>query len=72
MDALKRYRELVVMLFIAALLALNYPLQSQADHRWLVLGIPRLYLDRFLVWLLLIIARARITWRRSRGSVDDD
>jgi hypothetical protein len=72
MDALKRYRELVVMLFIAALLALNYPLLSLADHRWLVLGIPLLYLYLFLVWLLLIIALALFTWRRSRGSVDDD
>jgi hypothetical protein len=38
----------------------------------LVLGIPLLYLYLFLVWLLLIIALALFTWRRSRGSVDDD
>jgi CHASE2 domain-containing sensor protein len=71
MDNPKRYRELLVILCIAGLLALNYPLLSLADRLWLPLGIPLLYLYLFLVWLLLIVVLALFTRRNSR-SVDDD
>jgi hypothetical protein len=68
----QRYRERVLILFIAAVLLLNYPLLSLADRPWLVLGIPLLYFYLFLIWLLLIVALALLTRFVMYQSADDD
>lgn len=59
----RQYREQIVILFIAALLALNYPLLSLVDRLRLPLGIPLLYLYVFLIWLAIIVFMALITER---------
>lgn len=66
MPAEKRRRETLVVLFVAAVLALNYPLLAIFDQMLLPLGIPLLYLYLFLVWLAIIVATA-IVMRRAGG-----
>ena len=63
MSADNRYRDHVVVLFIAGLLALNYPLLAIANRLSLPFGIPLLYLYIFLLWFVLIIAMALISRR---------
>ncbi len=46
--------ERLVVLALAGVLALNYPLLELFNEARLVLGIPLLYLDLFLVWAGLI------------------
>ncbi len=60
MDQHDVYRERVMLLFAASVLALNYPLLSIADRVFLFLGIPLLYLYIFLVWLAMIVIMAYI------------
>ena len=59
-------RELIVVLFIAALLALNYPLVSLFDRLLQPFGIPLLYLHLFLGWLVVIVLLALIMERPPR------
>jgi hypothetical protein len=63
-----RVRENIVVLFIAGVLALNYPLLSSADRLLLPLGIPLLYLYIFLVWLAIIVLMALIVERKDLHS----
>jgi len=49
-----RRRERLVVLALAGVLALNYPLLQLFNDAGLILGIPTLYLYLFLVWGTLI------------------
>jgi len=53
-DPADRRRERLVVLALAGVLALNYPLLQLFNDAGLVLGIPSLYLYLFLVWATLI------------------
>lgn len=48
-------KEYIVILFVAGVLALNYPFLDLFDQSWLLFGIPLLYLYLYLVWLVLIV-----------------
>lgn len=48
-------REYIVVLFVGAGLAINYPLLELFNRPLTLFGIPLLYLYLYLVWLLLII-----------------
>jgi hypothetical protein len=67
-----RRREFSIVLFIAGILALNYPLLALTDRMILLFGIPLLYLYLFLIWLLLIVAAALIATTPAAPTVDDD
>jgi len=51
----KRQNERLVAIFVAAVLALNFPLLSIASRMKLLLGIPILYFYLFFIWGLLIL-----------------
>ena len=53
-DGADRRGERLVVLALAGVLALNYPLLELFNDARLVLGIPLLYLYLFLVWGVLI------------------
>lgn len=63
MIAGRRHRENIIILFVAGLLALNYPLLSIFEVGQLVLGIPLLYLYVYLVWLVIIVVMAIVVAR---------
>ena len=48
-------KEAIVILFISAVLALNYPFLDLFDQEWMPLGIPLLYLYLYLLWLVIIV-----------------
>ncbi len=48
-------KESIVILFVSAALALNYPVLHLFDRAWALLGIPILYLYLYLLWFLIII-----------------
>ena len=48
-------REYMVVLFVSACLAINYPLLELFNRPLMLFGIPLLYLYLYLIWLLLII-----------------
>lgn len=50
----------LIIIFIIALLVLNYPLISLVDKKTLIAGIPGLYLYLFLVWAGIIVAIRQI------------
>ena len=56
-------RETIVVLFIAGVLAFNYPLLATFNRLLLPFGIPLLYLYLFLVWLAIIVFVAVIMER---------
>ncbi len=64
-DNSDRRRERLVVLALAGVLALNYPLLQLFDEARLVLGIPLLYLYLFCVWVGLIGLGAWILEGRS-------
>lgn len=66
----RQYRELMIVLFVSAALALNYPLLSLVDRLLLPLGIPLLYLYLFIVWLAVIALMALLA-ERSEAHHDD-
>lgn len=66
----QRVSEYTIILFIASLLALNYPLLSSVNHLVLILGIPLLYLYIFLIWSAIIVFMALISERAARHSDD--
>ncbi|MGW8321187.1 MAG: hypothetical protein ACWGSD_06510 [Thermodesulfobacteriota bacterium] len=61
----KRRNERLVALFVAALLALNFPLLSLASVMKQVWGIPVLYFYLFFVWAFIILASG-LTLKRTR------
>ena len=48
-------RESIVILFIGAVLALNYPFLGLFDRAWMPFGIPLLYFYLYLVWFFAIV-----------------
>ena len=48
-------KEYIAILFVASVVALNYPFLDLFDTAWLPLGIPLLYLYIYLFWLLIIV-----------------
>lgn len=58
-----RFSEGIVVLFIAAWLALNYPLLAIFDRAALLFGIPVLFLYLFIIWLVIIISKMLLTSR---------
>lgn len=63
-------RECAAVLFVAGLLAFNYPLLALFDRLLLPLGVPLLYGYLFLAWLGLIVAAALCAGRRRRDGED--
>lgn len=61
--------EHMILLFIAGILALNYPFLYIFDRLLLPLGIPLLYLYIFMIWLAIIVLMALIA--EKPGSRDD-
>ncbi len=54
----QRLQDILVVLFIVSVLALNYPLLALFNHAILWLGIPLLYLYILIVWLTIILLTA--------------
>lgn len=48
-------REYMVILFICAVLAINYPVLDLFNRSWAPFGIPLLYFYLYLIWLVLIV-----------------
>lgn len=48
-------KEHIVILFIGAVLALNYPFLGLFDRLWMPFGMPLLYLYLYLVWFFIIV-----------------
>ena len=63
MNVKQRHKEYLYILFVAGVLALNYPLLSLFNHLLLPFGIPLLFLYLFLSWLAIIVALAVIMER---------
>ena len=63
MELDQRKREHVVVLFVAGVLALNYPILAIFNRFLLPLGIPLLYLYIFLTWLAIIAVLAIVMER---------
>ena len=59
----------MIALFVAAVLALNFPLLSLASVMKNFWGIPVLYLYLFFIWALIILA-AGLTLRNRRETAD--
>ena len=68
MNTRQRRKEYLTILFIAGVLALNYPLLSLFSHLLLSFGIPLLFLYLFLSWLAIIVAIAVIMERTDTKS----
>ena len=58
MPKAKRQSERLIALFVAGLLALNFPLLSLASLMKRVWGIPLLYFYLFVVWAIIIVVSA--------------
>ena len=56
-------REYIVILFIGAVLAINYPVLELFNRPWTPFGIPLLYFYLYLIWLALIIGLIAIVER---------
>ena len=50
----------LVIVFMVALLLLNYPLIGLVDKKELLVGLPKLYLYLFIVWVAIILAIRQI------------
>ncbi len=69
----KRSRESIVILFVCAFLALNYPLLDIFDRLWIPFGIPLLYLYLYIAWLVIIIALSMVIERSyTHGACEPD
>lgn len=66
-----RYRDWLLLLFVAGCLAFNYPLLALFDRLLLPLGIPVLYLYLYGFWLVLIIVLAVWLLAAGRAGTDD-
>jgi hypothetical protein len=58
MPEAKRQNERLIVLPLAGIIALNYPLLSLFSRVKLLFGVPVLYLYLFAVWLMFIICVA--------------
>lgn len=67
----RKGKEQMVILYIAGILALNYPFLYIFDRLLLALGIPLLYLYIFIIWLAIIVLMALIAERPGARSGDD-
>lgn len=56
-------REYIVILFIGAVLAINYPVLDLFNKPWAPFGIPLLYFYLYLAWLVLIIVLIAVVER---------
>lgn len=56
-------REYIVILFISAVLAINYPVLELFNRSWTLFGIPLLYFYLYLIWLVLIIGLIAVVER---------
>lgn len=64
-------KEGIVILFIGAVLALNYPFLGLFDRGWMPFGIPLLYLYLYLVWLFIIVLLIRVVERSEVRELSD-
>lgn len=62
MSRQRRRRDWLIVLFVAGLLAFNYPLLGLVNSVALLFGVPVLYFYLFTIWLLLIIGVAVVLW----------
>ena len=62
MSEQRRRRDWLIVLFVAGLLAFNYPLLGLVNSVALLFGVPVLYFYLFAIWLLLIIGVAVVLW----------
>lgn len=69
-------KESIVILFISAALALNYPFLDLFDQGWMPFGIPSLYLYLYLIWLVIIallivvVERSEVREPGQRGELE--
>jgi len=56
-------REYIIILFIGAVLAINYPVLDLFDRPWAPFGIPLLYFYLYLAWLALILVLIAVVER---------
>ncbi|MEZ5591444.1 MAG: hypothetical protein R3F53_12350 [Gammaproteobacteria bacterium] len=71
MSQQRRRRDWLIMLFVAGLLAFNYPLLGLVNSVALMFGVPVLYFYLFAIWLLLIIGVAAVLWFYRPTAVDE-
>ena len=64
------HRERTLVLFIAAIVALNYPLLAVFDHMPGPAGLPPLCLYLFSVWLMIIVLTAWLMIRTGKRDGD--
>ncbi len=67
-----RYRDGVLILFVAGILAFNYPLLALFAKPSALLGIPLLVLYLYGLWLLLVIVLAVWLWAAARDRSGHD
>lgn len=56
-------KESIIILFIGAVLALNYPFLGLFDRAWAPFDMPLLYLYLYLIWFLIIVLLIRVVER---------
>ena len=71
MSEQRRRRDWLIVLFVAGLLAFNYPLLGLVNSVALLFGVPVLYFYLFAIWLLLIIGVAVVLWFYRPTAVDE-
>ncbi len=71
MSEQRRRRDWLIMLFVAGLLAFNYPLLGLVNSVALLFGVPVLYFYLFAIWLLLIIGVAVVLWFYRTTTTDE-
>ena len=71
MSEQRRRRDWLIVLFVAGLLAFNYPLLGLVNSVALLFGVPVLYFYLFTIWLLLIIGVAVVLWFYRTTTTDE-
>ena len=71
MSEQRRRRDWLIVLFVAGLLAFNYPLLGLVNSVALLFGVPVLYFYLFAIWLLLIIGVAVVLWFYRTATTDE-
>ncbi|MCB1717056.1 MAG: hypothetical protein KDK04_25760 [Candidatus Competibacteraceae bacterium] len=71
MSEQRRRRDWLIVLFVAGLLAFNYPLLGLVNSVALLFGVPVLYFYLFAIWLLLIIGVAVVLWFYRTTTTDE-
>ncbi len=59
----------LIIIFVVAVLLLNYPIMGIFDKRELRYGIPMLYYYLFVVWALLIVLIGLAVQNRNRRKI---